>query len=1015
VAIATGLILSLAHVPASALDADRTLAQLHHTAWAAEDGAPSQISALVQTTDGYLWIGSARGLFRFDGVEFERYVPPDSVSLPSHNTYHLLPTSDGGMWISFRPSGLGFVKDRRLTTFVHPEEIPPSQVYVLASDLDGRVWAGTHAGLFLREGSRWMSIGSDWNLPPFRVQTLFVDRDGTLWVSGGERFHALARGSKSFVLRGDPIGWTSEIIQAPDGRVWVMEDGRVRPMTIAGQGDSMQAPTIRMTPNDIIVDRDGCLWLAARTDGLRRVQFPKQLDSGDIAPDDRRLESMREADGLSADEVHVLLEDREGNVWAGTSKGLDRFRHSHFVPLTLPAGHQALTLLPGEKGEVWAASATGKPLLRIRNQEIEEFDMERRVASVHRTPDGVVWWGANEGVTRQHDGAFTHYPHMAGIGDELIWEIFRSDGAGAFWMFVDEVGLVHFENGTWEKRPTPVGLPNWGPSASYHAPDGRIWLGYRENRAYLLSGSEVRSFTHSDGIEIGRIRAIRGRGPHFWFGGELGLALFHEGRFRTVACEGSEPFGTVSGIVETSDGSLWLNEMRGVVNIPADEIQLVLRDPSHAVSFRRFDVREGLPGAGQMNWTNSTAIGATDGRLWFATDGGLAWIHPQRITTNTLPPPVAIRSVGTEAGTYDASTDIRLRNGTATLRIDYTALSLAIPELVRFRYRLEGYDEDWRDAGTRRSAFYTHVRPGSYRFQVVASNNDGVWNTTGASVLFSIAPAFYQTTWFAACCLLAALGALWLFYLLRVRQVATRLQRLHDERVDERMRIAHELHDTLLQGFLSASMQLHVARDTIPADSPAKNQVGRVLGLMDEVIGDARNTVRGLRTQSDSASTEIEHAFTRIQQELTGNGSVDFRVVVNGRPRPLQPVARDEVYRIGRESLMNAFRHAGASTIETELYYLPRELRVVVRDDGCGIDPDVLRTGRDGHFGLSGMRERAKRMDAQLAVRSRVGSGTEVELVVPGRVAFSGEPAPNGFRRVIRRLRERSAREVGEG
>jgi signal transduction histidine kinase len=436
----------------------------------------------------------------------------------------------------------------------------------------------------------------------------------------------------------------------------------------------------------------------------------------------------------------------------------------------------------------------------------------------------------------------------------------------------------------------------------------------------------------------------------------------------------------------------------------------LLRDPTRAVSFQRFDFRDGLPGAGQMNWTCSTAVEASDGRLWFATDDGLGWIDPDRIQTNELPPPVAVRSINTDHAAFDAAHNPRLPKGTSRLRIDYTALSLSIPERVQFRFRLEGYDEAWRDAGTRRTAFYTGLRPGSYRFQVVAANNDGVWNTQGAAAGFSIAPAFYQTNWFAVCCVLAVAGALWLSYLMRVRQVAGRLQKLHDERVDERMRIAHELHDTLLQGFLSASMQLHVASESIPTELPAKAHVRRVLSLMDNVIGDGRNAVRDLRSHANGSAPELEHAFTRIQQELIGADAVDFRVVVNGRVRRLQPVVRDEVFRIGRESLANAFRHARAQSIEAELHYLAGALRVVVRDDGRGIDPEVLRAGRDGHWGLAGMRERSQRLGARLMVRSRVGSGTEVELIVPGRIAFADGASPGWFDRLKdRRVRSRAA------
>ena len=700
---ASGLLLLAS--PAVALDPDRTLAQLHHTAWTAEDGAPSQVSALAQTADGYLWIGSARGLFRFDGVTFERYVPPDSVGLPSHNIYALLATPDGGLWISFRPSGLGFLRDGHLTAFVRSEENPPSQVYGFALDHDGRLWGGTHDGLMLREGSRWVPIGADWNLTPSRVQTLFVDRDGTLWITADSGLHSLARGAHSFETSTFRFTWISGMVQGLSGRFWLSAESRLTVLSKRGApGLGVASSGIRT--GALLVDRDGCLWMAnAAARGLSRVRYPDHFEPDDGSPADRRIEVVLEGEGLSAGAVNVLLEDREGNIWAGTTKGLDRFRHNHFVPLGLPDGHQALTLVAGDSGSVWVGSATSRPILHIDSERVTAMDHAQSSSCAYRGADGAIWWGSIGKVVRHQQGEVRRFLQPALPRREWIWEIFRNGVDGALWVSVGDSGLYSFEDGVWGGRAVPVGLPARGPSASYHAPDGRIWLGYTENRVCVLDRDHVDAYTDSDGIRIGRVRVIRGRGPHYWLGGELGLSMFNDGRFRTVASATGEPFGTVSGIVETSDGSLWLNEMRGVIHISADEIKRVVADSTYAVNFRRFDVHEGLPGAPQMNWTCSTAIEATDGRLWFATDGGLAWIDPERMTTMSSPPPVVIRSVGTEAGTFDVSSDVRLPNDTATLRIDYTALSLSIPERVRCRYRMQGYDDDWIDAGMRRTAF----------------------------------------------------------------------------------------------------------------------------------------------------------------------------------------------------------------------------------------------------------------------------------------------------------------------
>jgi signal transduction histidine kinase len=313
-----------------------------------------------------------------------------------------------------------------------------------------------------------------------------------------------------------------------------------------------------------------------------------------------------------------------------------------------------------------------------------------------------------------------------------------------------------------------------------------------------------------------------------------------------------------------------------------------------------------------------------------------------------------------------------------------------LPERVAFRYRLVGVDRAWQDAGTRRDAFYTNLRPGSYTFRVKASNHDGVWNEAGAAVDLYVPPAFYQTTWFLAVCILLAAVLAWWIHRLRIGQVTARLERLHDERIDERTRIARELHDTLLQGHLTASMQLHVANANVPADSPAKPLLERVLRLMAEVSDEGRRALQGLRVASPADSSALEDALARIRDELAAGPEVDFRVFAEGRSRPLLPLARDEIYWIGREALVNAFRHAGASRVEVEVEYRWRQLRLRVRDDGRGIDPAVLHDGREGHWGVAGMRERAERIGGRLRVWSAPGKGTEVELSVPASVAFEG-------------------------
>ena len=980
----------LFYIPVSGLDRDRTIAQFYHTAWTAKDGAPSQITALAQTADGYLWIGSERGLFRFDGVQFEPYAPPAGINLPSHNIYSLMATPDGGLWISFNPSGLGFLKDGVISISSRPEDLPRTEVYCFARDFDGRIWAGTHTGLMLLEGSRWLEIGAAWNFTNQRIWTMFVDRDGTLWVATDGTIVFLRRGSKVFQTTGIRGGGVPEMDQASNGRLWITEYSRhVRPIALSGRDSASDEPEIPVNAIKLLFDREGSLWLTLGTDGIRRVRFPERLGNRKLEAGDPELESFKVQDGLTDNTANHLLEDREGNIWISSNKGLDRFRHSHMVPVTLPPGYRDITLLAGEKGEVWVGTAASKPVLRIRGEDILPQSIPMEIASVYRDGNDVVWWGGHGKIWRQRNDHFDSFAQPKGMTfDSLdwLWEVIPNNLDSGLWVGLGDFGLIHFKDAIWTNRSKPSGLLERVPSASYQDPTGRIWLGYTANRVSLLDGEQVQNYTQDDGIDIGRIRVIRGRGPLFWFGGELGLAIFVDGRFRSVRTISDESFGTVSGIVETSDGALWLNELHGVVRISPEEIKRVAENPNHGVSYQLFDFSDGLPGAPQMNFRCSTAIEATDGRLWFATDNGLTWIDPAQFSKNMVPPPTYIRSLATDAKKYEPSTPLNLPQGTASVRIAYTALSLSMPERVRFRYKLEGAEQDWQDAGTRRQAFYNNLRPGTYRFRVMACNNDGIWNEEGAMLAFSVAPAWYQTNWFRVICVIAGLFVLWSIYRLRVRQIAIDISARFDERLAERTRMARELHDTFLQTIQGSKMVADDALEQSTDSVRMRKAMERLSEWLGQAMQEGRAALNSLRS-STTEKNDLAEAFRRA----TKNGIIPRSMAVNlsvvGEARELHPIVRDEVYRIGDEAIRNAYLHSRASRLEVELRY-SQVLSVRVSDNGIGIDPAVSQKGKDGHFGLQGMRERADRIGGKLTLVSSASSGTEITLVVPGRIVF---------------------------
>jgi signal transduction histidine kinase len=443
----------------------------------------------------------------------------------------------------------------------------------------------------------------------------------------------------------------------------------------------------------------------------------------------------------------------------------------------------------------------------------------------------------------------------------------------------------------------------------------------------------------------------------------------------------------ILGLAEDRHGSLWVATSNHVLRVNRDKL---FHGSLAEGDLREYGMDDGLRGVEGVR-RHRSVVADSVGRIWFSLNRGISVVDPGRLTRNAAPAIVHVQSVTADGSAIGLQEAVHIPGGRQRITFGYDGLSLSVPERTRFRYRLDNFDAKWNDSVTSREAVYTNLGPGSYRFRVIASSPDGAWNSNEGVIAFQVDPLLRQTWWFRTGVFLALAATVMLWYRFRMQRLTSRLKLRFEERLGERTRIAQELHDTLLQGFLSASMQVHVAADSLPEDSPAKPTLTRALQLMRQVTDEGRNAVRGLRS-SGSGSLDLEQAFSRVQEELgpaTG-GQVRFRVIVDGQQKPLHPLIRDEIYRIGREALINAFRHARAKSIEVELKYSPRQLLLLVRDDGGGIQPHILKSGRDGHWGLSGMRERAEQIGARLRVFSGPEAGTEVELCLPGHVAFQG-------------------------
>jgi signal transduction histidine kinase/ligand-binding sensor domain-containing protein len=985
------LLLALACSRAAALDSDRTIAQCAHTAWGPKNGAPSVVKALAQSTDGYLWLGSTDGLYRFDGVVFERYQPQSGGPFPARSVNSLLALPNGDLWIGFR-GAISLLRNGNATNYTTRDGVPPGGVVgKLAQDREGTIWAATSSGLARLEGNRWKEVGKDWNFPGKSASAIFLDRQGTLWVATEDTLVFLPPGARRFQPTGIKVGPVVQIAQAASGKLWMAETTRsVRPIPLADKRQPPDETEVQVGSQGILFDNDGALWITSMGDGLRRAPAPELL-KGQITEFSTAVESFTARDGLSDDYVRAILQDREGNIWVGTNSGLDRFRKTNLVPVALPFKPYYAVLAAGDAGDAWVENLGSMARVHAGRADRDHPFSEAR--SAYRDPAGAIWWICFDAIYRYNAGSYTRVALPSSFPKPYLELSMAAteDGSGALWLAAHSEGLFYRKKGVWQQLESAPEFAKLSPTAAFTDWMGRAWFGYAEGTIILLKDENIQRVFPADDSPVGGVWAINGRARHTWVGGDSGLVFFDGNRFRRIVPADAETFESVMGVEETPDGSLWLAESRGVIQVPASEVQQALDNPAYRVKYRLFDSFDGLSGTFAGVLTDSSEIQGTDGRLWFAASGGVVWIDPANISTNALPPPVSIKSVKANGRQFGSLTNLALPRRTTDLQIDYTALSLAVPEKVRFRYRLEGVDKDWQDAGTRREAFYNRLGPGEYHFRVIACNNDGVWNEAGSSLDFSIAPAWYQTKWFYSACIGAFVLLLWALHHLRLRHLAHQYSMRLEDRVNERTRIARELHDTLLQSFNALLLRLQTVSNVLPAQpDEAKHRIDRAIEQASDAITEGRDAVHELRSNGSTA-IDLHQAISNFAKELLSSSESvpEVQVQVEGAPSPLNPIVRDEVYKIATEAVRNAIMHGNARRVEVEIRYDERHLGLRTRDNGTGIDPAILnRDHVAGHWGLRGMRERAKLVGGTLEVWSEVDIGTEIELNVPAASAY---------------------------
>lgn len=965
----------------SALDANRTLDQHILTRWGSDSFPGGTINAIAQTPDGYLWIGTENGLVRFDGINFRLIDHLNSPALPPSPVLGLVVDTEGVLWVRMQSPYLMRYRGGSFEQ-MYPVNVPP--VFTFARE----------------QGAAALTRGA-------RGDTLIATPGGPMRYVDGKFAPVVSAG----VTNGIP----TSIAETADGAVWVgmrdtglfcVREGRVAHVGLTNQKVNVLLPiagpelwigtdsglvhwngsaiTRRGVPAALVHspilalarDRDSNLWVSTPA-GITRI--------------DSNGSALHWTGGKLPGVVHAIFEDREGNLWLGGTEGLIQLRDAPFLSYPGVASEGG-PLYIDTSGRTWIGPSSGG-LLWIRNGEhhsINTLGLERDVIySISGGPDEL-WIGRRSGgVTqlREVDGTLQSRTYTArdGLAPGVVHAVYRGRD-GTVWVGSLSGAVSHIEKGHITTFTAVNGLGADDVTTIQETPDGVIWVGTGGGLEAFRNG-KWRRYSGEDGLPPGRVDslALDGNGI-LWIGSSSGLFYWSGSRLENARNAPNSLQEEIYGLAADNVGNLWVATDRHVVSISRASL---MGQSKETPAVREFGVADGLPSTRGIRSDHSVAKDPS-GRIWFSLQGGLCVVNPS-IPSALVPALVKLESVAVDGRPLGTGPNIRYPSSGRRVVFDFIGVSLTVPGRVRYRYRLDGYDNDWSQPTESREAAYTNLPPARYTFRVMASNSEGLWNGAPASLPLEVQPRLSETWWFrlTGLCLIAT--AVFAGYRYRVARVHAAMNLRFEERLAERTRIARELHDTLLQSFQGLMLRLQVVDDLLPPGK-AKEQLEQSLERADQAVAEGRSVVYDLRS-SATTTNDLGHAVKALGDELATQDSTAFHLVVEGTARDLHPIIRDELYRIAREALRNAFRHAAAHHIETEITYGERVFWLRIRDDGRGIPTEVLEAGLPGHYGLSGIRERAQQIGAKLEIWSGAKAGTEIELSIAGSIAYR---APGG-------------------
>jgi signal transduction histidine kinase/ligand-binding sensor domain-containing protein len=976
-----GSLLCAPSAPLRAVDLRDVLTGYTYTSWSRKDGLTGPVWAVAQDANGFLWVGTDTALIRFDGVRFMSWESLGGQGLPRLPVRALYVARDGTMWIGFGGTGgLARIQDRTVTAYSTTAGADSTGVVSLViEDQAGELWAAAAEGLFHFTGDRWQRAGPDVGLPASGSATAYADRAGTLWVAtpdGLFRRGAAAAGAFELVEAASEALPPSAISEDAQGRLWATDpsDG-FRPL-VAAAGAPRPAGVQAGRGYRLLPDRDGHLWVATIGQGLWRAStdpsHPGQLN----------VERTTLLSGLSSDAVRTVFEDRDGNIWAGTTEGVDRLVPHRITPWT---GLGVVTTIDrAHDGRIWAGTPDELIAFSRRDGAWQPESLRlpiRGVTAVRGTGTGV-WVITTTGLYRVEGDSVRSVPAPRASA-ALAIETLAVDGEGEAWVVASGGDVLRTRGGQLHAFDTVDALASGRTTAALVDRKGHLWIAYGGNRLGVLEAPGA--FRTIDAAALGS-------GPHYdlfedqsgaiWLCTTDGLARFEGDRFVLAGRANGLP-GSAYAVTEDTRGQLWLATGVGLIRLERDEFDRVPSEPRYAMRFHLYDTSDGLAGY-PVTIGDRNAVRADDGTLWFVTSRGISVADPLRLRAERPSPLVAIDAVRVDDVPLEGT---EVPPGASKIEIDFTAPELTSPLKTRFRYRLEGFDGDWVDAGTRRQALYTGLAPRDYTFRVAVNQDDGRWSEVEASFAFSLRPRFYQTWWFALVTAGSVAGITWAAWRIRLQQ----LRRQFALVLGERVRLSRELHDTLLQSLVGVALEFDaVSKSLDSSPATARERVIKIREQVEEYIRDARRSIWSLRSPALETGDLIE-ALREAGARATAGRAVQFDFESTGTVRRLSSNIEHQLLRIGQEALLNASRHAEATTITMRRHYADDAVTLTITDDGRGFDTARAAEGTTDHYGLTTMQERAQQAGGRLTITSAAGHGTTVEATVPATAGLDAD------------------------